>query len=201
MLDPHQDPMQNQLITVGTLNKEGTLPRESASRQVQRLARSLDAMLRSGVVLNLFRVLKKISSLDRLTKKNEGDGVKKTKREKTVRDEREKGRREKMQMQDRRKKDTNTERRIKKVPHGKRGGKKNLPGSLLVKKGHVVGLHKGLKRAPHVVGTRVAPPRRLAVEIPYNKHMTHCPCGSRKITIILDQEHRFLCSKDPSYKL
>jgi hypothetical protein len=31
-------------------------------------------MLRSGVVLNLFRVLKKISSLDPLTK-NEGDGV------------------------------------------------------------------------------------------------------------------------------
>jgi hypothetical protein len=68
-------------------------------------------------------------------------------------------------------------------------GKKALPGSFLVKKGDVVGLHKGLKSAPHVVGTRVAPPRRLAVEIAYNKHMTHMtPMWEQEITIILDPE-------------
>ena len=66
--------------------------------------------------------------------------------------------------------------------------KKPLPGSLLVKKGHVVGLHKGLKRAPHVVGTRVAPPRRLAVEIAYNKHYDALPIWEQKIIIILDPE-------------
>jgi hypothetical protein len=98
------------------LNKEGALPRESASRQVQRPARSLDAMLRSGVVLNLFRVLKKISSLARLTK-NEGDGVNEDEGRKNGRDERKKGKREKMQ--NRRRTNAKTER-IKRVPHGKR---------------------------------------------------------------------------------
>ncbi len=66
--------------------------------------------------------------------------------------------------------------------------KKALPGSLLVKKGHVVGLHKGLKRAPHVVGTRVAPPRRLAVEIAYNKHNNALSMWEQEKTIILDPE-------------
>jgi hypothetical protein len=128
------------------------------------------------------------------------DGVNEDEERKNGSDDRKKGRREEMQTQKeelksaarKKEEEKEVERKQEKIKRNNEcggelakakteKGRNPLPGSFLVKKDHVVGLHKGLKSAPHVVGTRVAPPRRPAVEIAYNKqNMTTSHVGAGK---------------------